>query len=137
MPSAVLVVVLVPDLASRGADVYGRSLGEDRLTGVYLTLLSTSARTWMLIGVIMLWSWVCAVWVWGRRSPQVAVLTFAGCLLLLVILVVDMVVYGGDYGSLRYRALLDLTLTLQVAAAVALSISAVTRSSVATARLLS
>jgi hypothetical protein len=125
LPGLLLIVVLAPSLSQSSTDVYGRSVGSSRLTDAMWALINTSLRTWALVAFALFLAWGVWASTLTRRERGLQAYVLVLSIWLVGILLLDAWFYGGQYGSPRYRAMLDLSLTLQVLAAVCLSLAAI------------
>jgi hypothetical protein len=119
LPSVVLAVVLLPDLRDGGTDVYGRSVGEGRLSAGVRALSDSSMRPTVVSALIaaiasVIWGWIGP----GRRNNAARVYVIALIVWALAAIVMDSWFYGGNHFRTHYFAFVDwATLTLLLGAA--------------------
>ena len=125
VPGMLLVGILAPSLSQSSTDIYGKAVGGSRLRDAVWALLNTSLRSWVFVAFALFIAWGVWASTLTRRERGLRIFILALSIWLVGILLLDAWFYGGQYGSTRYRAVMDLSLTLQTLAAVCLSIAAI------------
>lgn len=119
-----LAWALLPGLLDGAADVYGRSIGEARVSGALSALIETYRWYWAPAALVFLVAWIAAFTRRERGFPALGIYTavlFIGSLLWLCF---DAIVYAGDYTLPRYWAVFQFVKVLLQAGALALALFA-------------
>lgn len=129
LPAALLGLILAPTLLRSQHDVYGAGVGANRLAGALSALSEPPLRQSFLAGGVLLLAWLAVGVTVPKAHRRTPAFLLAVIVWLFACLFLDDWFYGGNYALPRYRAIVDLLISLQFVGAACLSIAAVRRSS--------
>jgi hypothetical protein len=122
------VLVLTPVLLGTSADIYGRPVGVGRLEVAVNSIFHVFGTYWAPAAAVLLLSGLAWAWTFRSVSRLAIVYVFGLIAWMILLLMADVYVQGGEYVHRRYWAVFDVAKMLMVLGSVTLGLAALRRS---------